>query len=196
MIMHNQCLVSFSYFVIINFDCLETGLCVVQFGLLPYLLLTNRTPALWSSYFGLLLAVLLPLYIKIRLWPIHVTCGYVYDEIEQTQYSFNALILHELKLKKGKKLLSKKITILTSKNFFDLRLLYFVWLCEVFNLNWISQTLLIMYQLSEDLFGCFCGWKLHQLVIILIWKLNDNWKKYYVSHCDYYYFNVENWIKQ
>ena len=122
--------------------------------------------------------------IKIRLWPIRVTCGYVYDEIEQTQYSFNALILHELKLKKGKKLLSKKITILTSKSFFDLRLLYFVWLCEVFNLNWISQTLLIMYQLSEDLFGCICGWKLHQLVIILIWILNDNWKKYYVSYCD------------
>ena len=64
-----------------------------------------------------------------------MTCGYVYYEIEQTQYSFNALILHELKLKKGKKLLSKKITILTSKSFFDLRLLYFVWLCEVFNLN-------------------------------------------------------------
>ena len=47
MIMHDQCLVSFSYFVIISFDCLETGLCVVQFGLLSYLLLTNRTPALW-----------------------------------------------------------------------------------------------------------------------------------------------------
>ena len=49
--------------------------------------------------------------------------------------SIALMLLHELKLKKGKKLLSKKITILTSKNFFDLRLLYFVWLCEVFNLN-------------------------------------------------------------
>lgn len=38
MIMHDQCLVSFSYFVIISFDCLETGLCVVQFGLSSYLL--------------------------------------------------------------------------------------------------------------------------------------------------------------
>ena len=46
--------------------------------------------------------------------------------------SIALMLLHELKLKKGKKLLSK---ILTSKSFFDLRLLYFVWLCEVFNLN-------------------------------------------------------------
>ena len=172
--MHDQCLVSFSYFVIISFDCLETGLCVVQFGLLSYLLLTNRTPALWSSYFGLHLAILLAL--------SRLDCDQFMWLVDTFMMKLNKLsialmLLHELKLKKGKKLLSKKITILTSKSFFDLRLLYFVWLCEVFNLNWISQTLLIMYQLSEDLFGCFCGWKLHQLVIILIWILNDNWKK-------------------
>lgn len=165
MIMYDQCLVSFSYFVIISFDCLETGLCVVQFGLLSYLLLTNRTPALWSSYFGLHLAVLLPL--------SRLDCDQFMWLVDTFMMKLNKLsiafmLLHELKLKKGKKLFSKKITILTSKSLFDLRFLYFVWLCEVFNLNWISQTLLIMYQLSEDLFGCFCGWKLHQLVIILI----------------------------